>query len=111
MAGANGGASGGIKCHRRSAQQPETHPDFYVGDVFFGFGFNFDFVVGKIVRDVDPDAHLSAVSSRETDLVCLGEYNFLDVNVVDHIAWQIRREEDLCWVLAVRYLLEGVGQS
>ena len=34
MAGANGGASGGIKCHRRSAQQPETHPDFYVGDDF-----------------------------------------------------------------------------
>ena len=73
--------------------------------------FNFDFVVGKIIWDVDPDAHLSAVSSRETDLVCLGEYNFLDVNVVDHIAWQIRRKEDLCWVLAVRYLLEGVGQS
>ena len=31
--------------HRRSAQQPETHPDFYVGDDLFGFGFIFDFVV------------------------------------------------------------------
>ena len=72
-------------------------------------GLNLNVVVGEVIGDVDPDAHLSVVSSRITNLACLGKDDFLIFIVVNHVSRQICREKYLCWVLAVRYLLVGVG--